>query len=336
MTSTVLVAGARTPMGRFNGSLAAVPATELGGVAIRGAVERSTLAASQIDYVIMGQVLQAGCGQIPARQAAVAAGIAMDVPAVTINKVCLSGLHAIALADQLIRSGEFGTVVAGGMESMTRAPHLLPPGTRSGLPYGDFTVHDHLAYDGLHDIFTDLAMGVLTEQPMTSHPSAGSIRTVTRPSRTSGRPRRRGRGSSSRRSSRSSSGSPRRHGHRRRRRHSGRDDRRGTRQAPSRVPYRRHHHRRLRIADFRRRSRSRGDEPRRGRGAGARLARRDHRARHGRRAGLDVAGQARSGHSGRVPQGGDRPGGARPGRDQRGVLRGRASSCGPWASTRAS
>ena len=164
MTSTVLVAGARTPMGRFNGSLAAVPATELGGVAIRGAVERSTLAASQIDYVIMGQVLQAGCGQIPARQAAVAAGIAMDVPAVTINKVCLSGLHAIALADQLIRCGEFGTVVAGGMESMTRAPHLLPPGTRSGLPYGDFTVHDHLAYDGLHDIFTDLAMGVLTEQ----------------------------------------------------------------------------------------------------------------------------------------------------------------------------
>ena len=102
----------------------------------------------------------------------------MDVPAVTINKVCLSGLHAIALADQLIRCGEFGTVVAGGMESMTRAPHLLPPGTRSGLPYGDFTVHDHLAYDGLHDIFTDLADGrARPSRPMTSRPSAASTRT---------------------------------------------------------------------------------------------------------------------------------------------------------------
>ncbi len=164
MVSTVLVAGARTPMGRFNGGLATVPATELGGIAIRGAIERSGLTPEQIDYVIMGQVLQAGCGQIPARQAAVAGGVAMDVPAVTINKVCLSGLHAIALADQLIRCGEFGTVVAGGMESMTRAPHMLPPGSRSGLPYGGFEVLDHLAHDGLHDIFTDVPMGLLTEQ----------------------------------------------------------------------------------------------------------------------------------------------------------------------------
>ena len=110
----------------------------------------------------MGQVLQAGVGQIPARQAAVAGGIAMDVPAVTINKVCLSGLDAIALADQLIRAGEFDIVVAGGMESMTRAPHLLP-GSRAGFKYGDATLIDHLSHDGLHDVFTDVPMGQLTE-----------------------------------------------------------------------------------------------------------------------------------------------------------------------------
>ncbi len=110
----------------------------------------------------MGQVLQAGVGQIPARQAAVAGGIAMDVPAVTINKVCLSGLDAIALADQLIRAGEFDVVVAGGMESMTRAPHLLP-GSRAGFKYGDTTLVDHLSHDGLHDVFTDVPMGQLTE-----------------------------------------------------------------------------------------------------------------------------------------------------------------------------
>ena len=112
--------------------------------------------------MIMGQVLQAGVGQIPARQAAVAGGIAMDVPAVTINKVCLSGLDAIALADQLIRAGEFDVVVAGGMESMTRAPHLLP-GSRAGFKYGDTTLVDHLSHDGLHDVFTDVPMGQLTE-----------------------------------------------------------------------------------------------------------------------------------------------------------------------------
>ena len=124
MTSTVIVAGARTPMGRFNGALASVSATDLGGVAIRGALAKSGITATDVDYVIMGQVLQAGVGQIPARQAAVAGGIAMDVPAVTINKVCLSGMDAIALADQLIRAGEFTIVVAGGMESMTRAPKV--------------------------------------------------------------------------------------------------------------------------------------------------------------------------------------------------------------------
>ena len=119
--------------------------------------------ASLIDYVIMGQVLTAGAGQMPARQAAVAGGIGWDVPALTINKMCLSGIDAIALADQLIRAGEFDVVVAGGQESMTAAPHLLM-GSRAGYKYGDVTVLDHMAYDGLHDVFTDQPMGALTEQ----------------------------------------------------------------------------------------------------------------------------------------------------------------------------
>ncbi|WP_285184034.1 acetyl-CoA C-acetyltransferase, partial [Rhodococcus sp. MEB032] len=117
----------------------------------------------QVDYVIMGQVLTAGAGQMPARQAAVAAGIPMNVPALSINKVCLSGIDAIALADQLIRAGEFDIVVAGGQESMSRAPHMLEK-SREGFKYGDVTLRDHMAYDGLHDIFTDQAMGLLTEQ----------------------------------------------------------------------------------------------------------------------------------------------------------------------------
>ncbi len=123
---SVIVAGARTPMGRLLGSLKDLSAADLGGVAIKGALERAGVAPEQVDYVIMGQVLTAGAGQIPARQAAVKAGIPMSVPALTINKVCLSGLDAIALADQLIRAGEFEVVVAGGQESMTQAPHLLP------------------------------------------------------------------------------------------------------------------------------------------------------------------------------------------------------------------
>jgi len=160
--SSVIVAGSRTPIGRFNGALASVSAVELGGIAIRGALERARLTGSDVDYVIMGQVLQAGGGQNPARQAAVGAGIPMDVPALTVNKVCLSGLEAIALADKLIRAGEFTTVVAGGMESMSRAPHLLT-GSRAGLKYGDVNLIDHLALDGLHDAFTDVPMGELTE-----------------------------------------------------------------------------------------------------------------------------------------------------------------------------
>ncbi|MBM7457375.1 acetyl-CoA C-acetyltransferase [Rhodococcus coprophilus] len=162
MSSSVIVAGARTPMGRLQGSLKDLSGSDLGGVAIKGALEKAGVAPEQVEYVIMGQVLTAGAGQIPARQAAVAAGIPMDVPALTINKVCLSGISAIAMADQLIRAGEFDVVVAGGQESMSQAPHMLEK-SRAGFKYGDVTLRDHMAYDGLHDIFTDQAMGNLTE-----------------------------------------------------------------------------------------------------------------------------------------------------------------------------
>ena len=159
---SVIVAGARTPMGRLQGSLKDFSGSDLGGVAIKGALDKAGVAPEQVDYVIMGQVLTAGAGQIPARQAAVAAGIPMSVPALTINKVCLSGVNAIAMADQMIRAGEFDIVVAGGQESMSRAPHMLEK-SRAGFKYGDVTLRDHMAYDGLHDIFTDQAMGALTE-----------------------------------------------------------------------------------------------------------------------------------------------------------------------------
>lgn len=166
-TTSVLVAGARTPMGRLLGSLAGLSGAELGGVAIKGALERAGISGDQVDYVIMGQVLTAGAGQIPARQAAVAGGIPMGVPALTINKVCLSGVDAIALADQLIRAGEVEVVVAGGQESMSNAPHLLEK-SRSGFKYGDVTMRDHMAHDGLWDAFTDQAMGNLTEDANTA------------------------------------------------------------------------------------------------------------------------------------------------------------------------
>jgi acetyl-CoA C-acetyltransferase len=153
-------------MGRLLGSLKDFSGADLGGLAIKGALEKAGVAPEQVDYVIMGQVLQAGAGQIPARQAAHAAGIPMTVPALTINKVCLSGLNAIAMADQLIRAGEFEIVVAGGQESMTNAPHLMTK-SREGYKYGDVTMRDHMAYDGLWDAFTDQAMGALTEQANT-------------------------------------------------------------------------------------------------------------------------------------------------------------------------
>ena len=159
---SVIVGGARTPIGKLLGALKGLAATDLGGIAIAGALERSGLAADHVDYVILGQVLQAGAGQLPARQAAVKAGIPMSVPAMTVNKVCLSGLAAVAYADQLIRAGECDLVVAGGMESMTSAPHLLT-GSRGGYKYGNVTVIDSMAHDGLEDVFTDQAMGSLTE-----------------------------------------------------------------------------------------------------------------------------------------------------------------------------
>ena len=159
---SVIVAGARTPMGRLLGSLKGLSAADLGGVAIKAALERSGVTPDQVDYVIMGQVLQAGTGQITARQAAVKAGIGMEVPALTINKVCLSGLDAIALADQLIRAGEFDIVVAGGMESMTNAPHLLM-GSREGVKYGEWSMTDSMAFDGLTCAFDQCAMGESTE-----------------------------------------------------------------------------------------------------------------------------------------------------------------------------
>ncbi|MEW2519130.1 acetyl-CoA C-acetyltransferase [Actinacidiphila alni] len=160
--TSVIVAGARTPMGRLLGSLRSFSGADLGGFAIKAALDRAGIGGDQVQYVIMGQVLQAGAGQIPARQAAVKGGIPMSVPALTINKVCLSGLDAIALADQLIRAGEFDIVVAGGQESMTNAPHLLPK-SREGYKYGAIEMLDAMAYDGLTDSFDNIAMGESTE-----------------------------------------------------------------------------------------------------------------------------------------------------------------------------
>jgi acetyl-CoA C-acetyltransferase len=162
MSGSVIVAGARTPIGRLLGGLKDQSAADLGGVAIKGALEKAGVSGEQVEYVIMGQVIQAGAGQITARQAAVKGGIPMNVPAITINKVCLSGINAIALADQLVRAGEHDIIVAGGMESMTQAPHLLPK-SRDGFKYGDTKLVDSMAYDALFDAFTAQGMGNLTE-----------------------------------------------------------------------------------------------------------------------------------------------------------------------------
>jgi acetyl-CoA C-acetyltransferase len=159
---SVLVAGARTPIGKLSGALKDFTAMDLGGIAIKAALERSGVSGDQVDYVIMGHVLQAGQGQITARQAAVKGGIPMSVPALTINKVCLSGLDAIALADQLIRAGEYEVVVAGGMESMTNAPYMLPK-ARSGYRYGNAQMLDATFHDGLFDAFDHVPMGEATE-----------------------------------------------------------------------------------------------------------------------------------------------------------------------------
>ena len=158
MTRSVIVTAARTAIGKFGGAASGVQATELGAHAIKGALARAGISGEQIDYVIMGQVLQAGTGQITARQAAVAAGVPTSVPAITINKVCLSGLNAIALADQLIRAGEVGAVIAGGMESMDQAPYLLPK-ARTGYRMGDGKIVDSMVHDGLWDAFSHKHMG---------------------------------------------------------------------------------------------------------------------------------------------------------------------------------
>jgi acetyl-CoA C-acetyltransferase len=163
MSGSVIVAGARTPIGRLLGGLKSQSAADLGGVAIKGALEKAGVAPEQVDYLIMGQVILAGAGQNPARAAGIAAGLPMDMPSITINKVCLSGLNAIAMADQLIRAGEVEIVVAGGMESMTNAPHLLMK-SREGFKYGDTPLVDSMAYDALYDQATKQAMGGLTEQ----------------------------------------------------------------------------------------------------------------------------------------------------------------------------
>ena len=160
---SVIVGGARTGIGRLLGSLKDVSAIELGATAIRGALEKSGVSASDVDYVIMGHVLQAGAGQMPARQAAIKAGIGLDVPAISVNKVCLSGINAIAMADQLIRSGEADVVIAGGMESMTNAPHVLV-GSREGVKYGDWTLKDTMAFDGLYCAIDQLGMGEATDK----------------------------------------------------------------------------------------------------------------------------------------------------------------------------
>jgi len=160
---SVIVAGARTPIGRLLGGLKSLSAAELGGVAIQGALEKAGVQPEQVDYLIMGQVILAGAGQNPARAAGLAGGLPPSMPSITINKVCLSGLNSIAMADQLIRAGECEIVVAGGMESMTNAPHFLPK-SREGFKFGDVKLVDSMAYDALYDQATKQAMGGLTEQ----------------------------------------------------------------------------------------------------------------------------------------------------------------------------
>ena len=161
--ASVIVAGARTPFGRFGGAFKEVPATTLGAHAIRAALDRSGVKGEDVDYVIMGQVLQAGAGQITARQAAIDAGIPQEVPAITINKVCLSGINAIALADQLIRAGEVEVVVAGGMESMSEAPYLFPK-ARFGARMGNTEMVDSMIHDGLWSTFTEQHMGASSDE----------------------------------------------------------------------------------------------------------------------------------------------------------------------------
>ena len=163
MPGSLLASFARTPIGRLSGGLSSLSAMELGGVAIAASIERAGISPTDVDHVVMGQVLQAGQGQNPARQAAAKGGVPMTVPAVTVNNVCLSGLQAVQYADQLIQAGEAEVVIAGGMESMSQAPHLLP-GARAGYRLGDATLVDSMIRDGLWCAFDDVHMGAGTEQ----------------------------------------------------------------------------------------------------------------------------------------------------------------------------
>ena len=280
MRDAVIAAGARTAVGRLLGSLSEFSAADLGGIVIKAALERAGVPGERVDYVIMGQVLQAGAGQIPSRQAAVAAGIPMSVPSLTINKVCLSGLDAIALAAQLIRAGEFDIVVAGGMESMTRAPHLLP-GARQGFRFGSAELVDAMAHDGLTDAFDHLSMGESTERhnarlnisreeqdefAARSHQRAAeAIKNGLFAEEIVAGPR---------------AAAARRPGDLRHRRGgAGRQHRGVAEQAPPRVRRGRHHHRGLRLADLGRGVRGRGDVGGGGRGRRGAGARRGRRAR---------------------------------------------------------
>jgi len=163
MAGSYIVAGARTPIGKMSGALSAFSAADLGGFAIKAALERAGVAPEEVEHVLMGQVLMAGQGQVPSRQAAVKAGIPMSVPSVNINKVCLSGLNTIYLADQMIAAGEADIVVAGGMESMTNAPYLAP-GARGGFRYGNTELADAIIKDGLWCAFDACLMGLGTER----------------------------------------------------------------------------------------------------------------------------------------------------------------------------
>jgi acetyl-CoA C-acetyltransferase len=175
MPGSIIVSGARTPIGKLNGAFASLSAADLGAVAIKAALARAGVAPEQVDYVLMGQVLLAGAGQIPARQAAVKAGMPMTVPCTTVNKVCPSGLHSIYLADLMIQAGDAEIVVAGGQESMTQAPYLLP-GARAGYRAGDQKVVDSMMYDGLTDAFDHDAMGLSTEHHNQNGPRIGRAR----------------------------------------------------------------------------------------------------------------------------------------------------------------
>ncbi|MCU1429620.1 MAG: putative acetyl-CoA acetyltransferase [Actinomycetia bacterium] len=173
MPGSVIVSLARTPIGKLSGAFASLSAADLGGIAIKAALERAGIGADQVDYVLMGQVLQAGAGQITSRQAAQKAGVPMSVPAMTVNKVCLSGINAIYLADQMIQSGDAEVVVAGGMESMTNAPYLLPK-AREGYRMGNGEIIDSLVHDGLWCAFDGVHMGTGTDK------YAGQVGGITR------------------------------------------------------------------------------------------------------------------------------------------------------------